>query len=407
MVLRAKECPRAVRISTLLCGWLIYFAMSLILKNSRSIRVGFVLHSMHVAGAEMLVVKIIQRLQAKILPIVFCLDSIGDLGRQLQSQGIDVLCLNRRPGRDWGLVWRFAQVLRRHRIDIVHAHQYTPFFYSALANLFNGRRARIIFTEHGRHFPDLVSPVRRALNRLVFDQLADSVNAVCKFSARSLCRIDGFSGGRIAVIPNGIEFDRYDRSKDRGPLRKQLGWHPNRRYVVNIARCHPVKDQAMLLNAFREVAERRQDVDLVIAGDGVLKPDLQALANRLRIDSRVHFLGIRNDVPLLLSAADLFILTSVSEAASLTLLEAMAARLPVVVTNVGGNPEMVRDHVEGLLVPRGDARAAAKAMLEILDNSRLSQEMGMAGHARVGQRYRLDQCVAQYLALYERLRGCA
>lgn len=371
--------------------------------TDRRIRVGFVLHVMQVAGAEMLVAETVRRLRGRIDPAVFCLDGVGPLGEQLRAEGFEVVCLDRRPGRDWRVAWRLAKELRARQIEVIHAHQYTPFFYAALARLLAGLKPRLIFTEHGRHYPDVVSPRRRAVNRLFLDCLADAVNAVCAFSGRSLSRVDGFAGSRIEVIENGVETSRYDGLPDRATLRRRLGLDPSRRYVVTIARFHPVKDHAMLLRALARVAAVRPDADLLLAGDGPLRPDLERLTRELGIEGRVHFLGVRSDVPELLGASDVFALTSVSEAASLTLMEAMAAGVPVVVTAVGGNPEIVCQGVEGLLVPRGDAQAAAAALLQLLDNPAAAARMGAAGKARAHERYRLERTIDAYLRLYQRL----
>jgi glycosyltransferase involved in cell wall biosynthesis len=241
------------------------------------------------------------------------------------------------------------------------------------------------------------------VNRLIMDRLADAVNAVCHFSARSLARVDGFSGGRIQVIENGIDVAQYRPSHDRSALRRKLGLTPDRRYVANVARLHPVKDQATLVRAFSMVAATHAEVDLLLVGDGPERGRLQALVTEMGLVTRVNFLGVRSDVPDILRAADLFALTSVSEAASLTLLEAMAAGLPVVVTDVGGNPEIVRDGQEGLLVPRGDAEKTAAALLRLLRNPNEAESLGQAGARRVQERYRLERTIESYGELYERL----
>ena len=370
---------------------------------ARPIRVAFVLHVMQVAGAEVLVVETVQRLAARIDPVIFCLDKVGPLGEQLRQAGIDVVCFDRRPGRDYGVAWRMAREIRARRIEVLHAHQYTPFFYAALARVLAGGAPRLILTEHGRHYPDVVSPLRRAANRLLFDRLADAVNACCGFSARALCRVDGFAGERIEVIDNGIELERYGPAVNRADLRARLGLEPNRLYITAVARLHPVKDHATLLAAFAQVATVRDDADLLLVGDGPLRTDLEKQASALGVAERVRFLGVRNDVPALLRAADVFALTSVSEAASLTLLEAMASELPVVVTAVGGNPEIVRDGREGLLAPRGDASAIAAALLQLLGAPDMRRRMGEAGRERVRQRYQLDQTIGGYWNLYLRL----
>jgi glycosyltransferase involved in cell wall biosynthesis len=371
----------------------------------RPLRVGFVVHVMQVAGAEVLVAETIRRLKGQIAPTVFCLDDIGRIGEQLRAEGVDVVCLGRRPGRDWRVAWRLARAVSSRQVDVLHAHQYTPFFYSALARCLLAGRVRLVLTEHGRHYPDVVRPLRRAVNRLVLNHLANAVNACCRFSADGLSVVDGFAARRIEVIENGIDISRYQPVSDRGELRRRLGLDPARRYVVCVARFHPVKDHATLLWAFAAVAKHRPDVELLLAGDGPLRGELELLTGELGVSGRVHFLGVRGDVPDVLRAADVFALTSVSEAASLTLLEAMASNLPVVVTNVGGNPEIVRDGVEGWLVPRGDAAAAAGALGRLLDDPPQRMTMGRAGRARVEERYLLQRTIDSYYNLYRRLAG--
>jgi glycosyltransferase involved in cell wall biosynthesis len=297
-----------------------------------------------------------------------------------------------------------ARAVRERDLDIVHAHQYSPFFYAALAKVLCPR-PRLILTEHGRHYPDRVSPVRRAVNRLALDNLADAVTACCLFSAEGLTRTDGFAGGRIEVIENGIDVDRYGPSADQPFLKKQLGLDPNRRYIVHVARHHPVKAQRTLLHGFAAAVPDLPGVDLLMAGDGPLRADLEALAVDLRIPNRVVFLGVRSDIPDLMRAADVFALTSVSEASSLTLLEAMATGLPAVVTTVGGNPEIVRHEREGLLFPRGDVAGCAAAFRRLFREPGLAATLGAAGRARAHERYRLDRTVEEYYRLYCRLVG--
>jgi L-malate glycosyltransferase len=371
--------------------------------DSQPIRVGFVLHAMQVAGAEMLVFETIRRLAGRIEPVIFCLDQVGALGEKLRSEGVEVVCFDRRPGRDFGVAWRMARQIRARRVEVLHAHQYTPFFYAALSRVLSGENPRLILTEHGRNYPDVVSPLRRAANRLFFDRLADAVNACCAFSARSLSRVDGFAGGRIGVIENGIELDRYGAVPDRSELRRRLGLDPERLYVAVIARFHPVKDHATLVTAFSQVANSRDDVDLLLVGDGKLRTNLEKQLSELGLTGRAHFLGVRSDVPELLRAVDVFALTSLSEAASLTVLEAMASELPVVVTAVGGNPEMVRHGREGLLVPRGDAPAIAGALLFLLGDPEARRRLGKAGRAQVQERYLLEQTIGAYWKLYRDL----
>lgn len=373
------------------------------MRDTGPIRVGFVVHVMQVAGAEVLVRETIRRLGAAIEPTVFCLDAVGQLGEELLREGVPVVCLNRKPGWDFSVSRRLAREFTERQIEVVHAHQYTPFFYSAFAKWFARPVPKLILTEHGRHYPDIVSPKRRAFNRLILDRCADEVNACIGFSARALSRIDGFRGNRIRIIENGIEVDDYGPAADRDALRVRLGLDPAKRYLIHVARHHPVKDQAMLLRGF--ALANVPNLELLMVGDGPLRSELEAFSRELRIADRVQFLGIRRDVGTLLSAADAFALTSVSEAASLTLLEAMATGLPVIVTAVGGNPEIVRDGVDGLHVPRGDATACGAAIAKLFGEPELIEKLGANARERVREKYRLEQTITAYHGLYRKHAG--
>ena len=284
------------------------------------------------------------------------------------------------------------------------AYTHTPFFYSALAKVINPH-FRLMVTEHGRHYPDRVYPIRRALNRLVLDRLADSVTACSRFSAEGLRKADGFAGGRIEVIDNGVEVDRYGPAKNRAANKKRLGLDPDRKYVIHAARHHPVKDQATLLRGFAIAAAELPSIDLLMVGDGVLRNELERLAGELQIAHRVKFLGVRDDVPDLMRASEVFVLSSLSEAASLTLIEAMATGLPSVVTDVGGNPEIARHEVEALLFPRSDIWGLASALRRIFKDPGLAWELGSAARARAEERFQLETTIEEYYRSYCRLMG--
>lgn len=373
--------------------------------TTRPIRVAFVVHVMQVAGAEVLVRETIRQLGARIEPTIFCLDSVGRIGEELQAQGVSVVCFDRKPKLDLSVSWKMASVIRERRIQVVHAHQYTPFFYAALAKIPALNAFKLVLTEHGRHYPDTVSPKRRAVNRMVLDHLADAVNGCCSFSAVALSRVDGFRGRRIEVIDNGIDLQQYQANPDRQAVRRRLGLDPARQYVSCIARFHPVKDHPMLLRAFANVAQACPTADLLLAGEGEGRAKLEALAAELGITQRVKFLGVRKDVPDVLAASDVFALMSVSEAASLTLLEAMATSCPPVVTDVGGNPELVRHGVDGLLVPRGDAQAAAVALVQILSDATYAERLGRSARHRVEEKFLLADTIEKHFDVYRRLTG--
>ena len=368
------------------------------------IRIGFVLHVMQVAGAEVLVAETIRRLAGSIDPVVFCLDGVGQLGEQMQQEGVPVVCFGRRAGFDMTVTSRLTSEIKKRDLEILHAHQYTPFFYTSLAKIMAAKPFHLIFTEHGRHFPDIVSVKRRLANRWFLRRLADEINAVCQFSVCSLIEKDGFVNKGIEIIENGIDVDQYGPAADRDALRTRLGLESGRKYLLCVARFHPVKDHETLIRAFALVAREFANTDLLLAGDGILRDKLEHQVSQYDLNGRVRFLGVRRDVPDLLRAADIFALTSLSEAASLTLMEAMATGLPVVVTDVGGNGEIVRNEFNGLMIPRGDSEAAARAFSRLLSQPDCALRLGKLARESVLERYRLDRSVSRY---YERYLAAA
>jgi len=365
--------------------------------NTKKIRVGFVMHVMQVAGAEVLVTQIIEQLSDRIEATVFCLDALGELGQKLLDAGIPVIVLGRKPGLDRDVAKRLAKEVKSRKIEVLHAHQYTPFFYSALSRMLHRAKTKILFTEHGRHYPDIVSTKRRLTNRLVLQRYADVSTACCDFSAKALRQIEGFP--KAITLPNGVDIRNLPQRGtqiDTNQLRERLGMQTGIPYVACIARFHPVKDHETLIRGWQVVNKSLQSAKLLLVGDGECREKCEALCGELDLQDSIEFWGIRHDVPEILRAIDAFALTSVSEAASLTLLEAMASGCPAVLTDVGGNAEHVTHGVEGLLVPRSDSQAIGEQLLSLLNFPVECEAMGNAARKRVERDFSLASVVEQY-----------
>jgi len=366
-------------------------------------RVAHVLHSMTVAGAETLAALMIRRMHDEFDFAVLLLDEIGPLGEEIRASGIPVEVLERRPGANLDLVPRAARVLRGWRADLVHTHQYTPWFYGALAAIWGLKRPRILFTEHGRHYPDFPRPKRIVFNQGLLS-FTDGMAAVSGFVRECLAKNEGLPRRRIRVLYNGVDEARFAPANgDRAALRKSQNLAEDD-FVVGIpARFAPVKDHATLLRAFARVRGELPRAKLAMAGDGPLRGEAEKLAGELGILPACRFLGVRRDIPELLRSWDVFVLSSLSEGTSVTLLEAMAAELPVVATRVGGNPEIVEENATGLLAERGDDAGLARALLGIAADPARARTFGKAGRARVLRAFTADRMVESYRTLYRSL----
>lgn len=328
--------------------------------------------------------------RAKYRPRVLSLLEGGELVPRFAAAGVPVDTLDVAISDGPIAVLRaMRRYLLQHQPAILHTHNPTPHQYGALSATW-ARVPVLVHTKHGRN--QLLSTRGRFLER-VAGYLSDAVVPVSADAADVARDVDGVPAGRIQVIRNGIA------ATHAAPRRAAGGeWR-----VVHVARLNEVKDQPTLLRAARRVADHHPDFHLDIVGDGEERQALERLAAELGLEQVVHFHGFTDDVSAYLAGADLFALSSVSEGIALTLLEAMAAALPVVATDVGGNREVVRDGETGLLVPASDPTAMADAMIALLEDPSRGEAMGRAGRARVVQEFSLDRTAAEYEALYDRL----
>jgi len=297
---------------------------------------------------------------------------------------------------------RLRRFWQREQVELIHAHQYTPFFY-ALAARGLRRRPPVLFTEHGRFFPDYPRRKRILFNRLMLRR-GDRVVAVGDAVRRALVENEGIAENRIERIYNGVDVSAFDhRSADRTALCKRLGLDANEWLIVQVARLDALKDHATAIRTIQRVAAQRSDARLVLVGEGPERETIEAEIAARGVGPHVSLLGLRSDVADLLHASDLFLLTSISEGIPVTLIEAMAARLPVVATDVGGVAEVVQHGMTGLLAPRGDDAALAEAVLRVMGDSGLRESMGQQAQERARGEFSQQEMHAAYGRTYEEM----
>jgi L-malate glycosyltransferase len=364
-----------------------------------------IVHSLRVGGAELLAINLARRLRGSCRFLFVCLDEEGPLAKTLRQEGFPVHVVGRRPGADVRCSLRLARILSREKVDLIHAHQYAPFFYGITARLLS-RRPSVLFTEHGRTFPDHPRLKRILANRLLLER-RDRVTGVGQVIRQVLIDNEGIPPNRIQVIYNGIETARFTRSAEvRAAIRGQWGLAPTDFAVIQVARLDPVKDHAAAIRAAERVAARAESVHFFFVGDGPERAEVEAMVRYRNLERRVHVLGTRGDVPKLLQAADAALLTSRSEGIPLTLIEAMAAGLPVVSTRVGGVGEVIEDGLQGYLVEPGDDSALADRLLRLAHDSVLCEQMGRNGRMRANALFSESRMNEEYARLYEEMLAC-
>jgi sugar transferase (PEP-CTERM/EpsH1 system associated) len=364
-----------------------------------------VLHTLRRAGAEMLVYDMIRARRNEFDFVVVALDDGGDLRPLLRRMHVPVHILERRPGWDWACARRIARLAKRHDVQVIHAHQYTPLTYSCMARLVGAWSRRIVFTEHGRRYPDQRRFKRIVSNRLWIRRLVHRSTAVGEAVRQALAENEAFKLRRIEVIHNGIDPDQWPMPDDqyRSDVRRSLGIDENQPVILQVGTLRPVKDHLTAILSLAHLGESGCRPLLLLAGDGPMRNQIELEVHRYGLAKQVRFLGARDDVADLWQAADVGLLTSLSEGISVALLEAMACGRPVVATDVGGNPEIVIDEQTGLLAPRGDAPALAAALHRLLSDETLRKQFGQAGRTRVEQHFSQQQMHDRYMAIYREL----
>lgn len=312
---------------------------------------------------------------------------------ELRREGVPLTFLGKRPGLDLRMVGSLARALRALGPDVVHTHLHVlKYVLPAWALV---PRARVVHTLHNLAEHELEAH-SRGVHRLAF-RLGVVPVAIGDAVARSVQAVYGRPAG--AVIPNGIPVAAVRPPEGaRAAVVAELGLPPAAPILLAVGRLNPQKNHALLLEAFAD--PRLAAAHLLLAGEGALREELARRASEHGVADRVHFLGVRADVPRLYGAADALVLPSSWEGNPLVVMEAMAAGVAVVATAVGCVPELVTAET-GWLVPPGEARALADALAAVVADRDAAARRGLAGLARATARFDAPVMARAYLALYQ------
>ena len=336
-------------------------------------------------------------------------DRILDLGETAYDLPVvDIPYLRRsiHPIRDLIALLGLIRAIRRGRYDIVHTHTSKAGLLGRIA-AYLCRVPAIIHSSHGTvlqgYFSLGVTRLFAFLER-VAAPLSDRIICLTRREIEQYLEAGIGDRERFTYIFNGIDLSKFEARKgDRAAIRSELGFDDDDILCVTAGRLAPVKGQSDLLTGFAAAREENPSLKLVVIGDGELRDDLEGQATALGIAESTRFLGWRDDVAELLDGMDLFALTSLNEGLGLAIIEAMAKRLPVVATSVGGVPEVVDDGQTGLLVRAEDHDAIAEAITRLASDVDLRKTMGARGYERAHEHFSIEQTVQNTEALYEQL----
>jgi L-malate glycosyltransferase len=383
----------------------------------RKIRVLQLVNGFVLGGAERVVTMLAMHADSSRFEIIPCaVKRSGPLEEDLRTNQINYRILGIKRRSIWSgpffladlrqLLEALVETCKDLSIDIIHAHLTENTLLAILA----ARRAgvpRVCATVHNVIF----SPIKGKYNflgwlrRTAIERLfsrTDRIIAVSDQVAHAVRQSTRVPKEQIVTIPNGVEPNEFRYDGNRWSLRRALGFSTERLIAITVGRLNRQKGYPHLLEALASMPVLNRPLMLIV-GDGPDRPELELRVSAMGLGRDVQFLGHRRDVPALLAAADVFVLSSLWEGLPLALLEAMAAGLPSVVTAVGGNPDVVEDGTSGLLVPAGDGKAFSNALSRLLENSSQRERMGRAARERFDRCFSLRRFVEAHEALYEEM----
>ena len=320
----------------------------------------------------------------------------GDLLEQVRSE-IPLLQLDRTHR---ATVWDFAplvRLLRRERIDVLHAHKFGSNVWGVLV----GRLARVpVIVSHEHTWSYEGEPVRKLLDRELIARGSDAFVAVSREDRRRMIEIERVQPAKAVFMPNGIPSLDAPTGAD---VRAELGIPADAPVVGSLSVLRAQKRLDVLLRAVASLLPRHPGLRVLIPGIGPEEESLRALARELGAERAATFLGTRGDVPDYLAALDVAVNSSDFEGSPLSVMEFMAAGKAIVATRVGGVPDLIEDGAHGLLVPPRDPEALAGALARLLGDTALQARFGAAARERQQREFTVEAMVSRFEGLYERL----
>lgn len=370
------------------------------MESNKKIRIAHLINYLAPAGKEIGILKLLHHSDQAIFDNTLIVLNKTHTSEVLDLNNITLLQLNQGEGNNIKLPIQLSKLFKQHRFDIVHTHSWG----TLIEGIAGAKLAGVPVIIHGEHgtFPQKI-PHRYI--QPYFWGMANRVLSVSGHLGKKLSTVTGFPLDKIEVILNGVEeANFYPSQKIRRNFRREFNFSENDFVVGAVGRLTGVKNQAMLLRAAREVIRRGEEIQIVLVGGFAVGDDKEAelklLVSESGISEYVHFVGFQKNINLFYNGFDVFALTSLSEGCSNVIQEAMFCKKPVIATNVGGNPELIRDNHTGFLVESNNHIQLAERILALKHNTQLRKDIGLKARQFARKHFSLTQMVDAYHRVY-------
>jgi len=336
--------------------------------------------------------------RSKYSPLVCCLSDKGQIGEEIERNGVEVVCLNKLGHRfDRSIVRDIAKLITDRNINVVRTHQYHANLYGRLAAHKAGVPC-VVASIHNTYTRD--KKYHRRLINWFLARYTDRIVAVSGNVRDDILTYDHIPPDKVEVIHNGVDIDIFSYQNGKGK-RSEIGIPEDALVIGTVGRLAEAKGQRHILKALAVLKDTFPLIRLLIAGDGPLRKELEDYAETLGIKQNVLFLGMRRDIPALLSAMDIFVLPSLWEGLPNALLEAMAASRPIIAADIPAFKGIIDSKDVGILIPPGDSAALAEALRLLLEDTSLREAMGRNARQKCSSRFDIKSVVGAYTGLFE------
>lgn len=362
------------------------------------IRILHLIYSLDASGAERIVHTLASKInQTRFKAAICAIKRGGSLVEEIERDKIKVFIIEKNRGFDFSVMFKLKQIIKDESIDIVHSHNFSANMWGRLSVKLCPP-CRIITTEHSLSIRKGL--LRKCIDRILLpfsDRIIAVSNAVCK----SLIEEETIPIDRITTIYNGISLDEFKDLRSSKEVRKELGIDLGAPIIGIVARLIYDKGHRFFIDAARMVLEKFPTTIFLIVGDGELTSELKKYVIKNRLKDSIFFTGYRKDRLDLMNVFTISVLSSIREGLPVTLLEYMALKKPIIVTNVGGMPEVIYDGHNGRVVPKRDTNALANCILELLSNENSRIRLGENAYNRVASDFSQATMIKKIQDLYE------
>lgn len=361
--------------------------------------VAYLIGHLNMGGAENLVVRLAKKVKENgINPIIITIKGNGPLEEQLKNNNIEVISLNLNKKFSIFGIYKLYKIIKEKKVEVIHTHSFNGHFYGTLVAKLLGVRS--IHTEHSLISDEIW--YQSFINKLI-GRFNYKIVAVSELVYESIIQNKIYNKNKTCIINNGVDtayFNSCISNEEKKELKKQIGINEKDFVLTTVAGFRVEKNHNAFLDIFREIVNDNINIKWLLVGDGYLRKEILQKIKDLNLENNVICLGLREDIKEILNITDIFVLPSKYEGLSLALLEAMACNNTAVVTNVGGNGQLIKDGVNGFLVELNDLGCYKEKIKKLYEDRDMLEEFKHKSFEIVNNSYSFEETVSQYINYY-------